>query len=54
MKPSSFQVLITKYIKVIFSNLSLSDGNTVLTLNKDPLDFYEGSALLSFASEKNA
>jgi hypothetical protein len=36
------------------SNLSLSDGNTVLTLQVKPLEFYDGEALKSFESEKSA
>ncbi len=34
------------------SNLSLSDGTMVLTLHAEPLEFYEGSLLASFAHEK--
>ena len=35
------------------SNLSLSDGNKVLTLHVKPLEFHEGELLKSFTSKKN-
>ncbi|NLW76029.1 MAG: hypothetical protein GXY18_06330, partial [Methanomicrobiales archaeon] len=38
---------------ISISNLSLSHENKVLTLGVNPLEFYEGEALKSFAREKN-